>query len=34
MKFLFCKLPVEIIQYILLFDKHFIMRKGVNDVYK
>ena len=28
MKFKFCKLPLEIIKYILLYDEHFIMRKG------
>ena len=28
MKFIFCKLPLDIIKYILLYDEHFIMRKG------
>jgi hypothetical protein len=28
MKFKFCKLPLDIIKYILLYDEHFIMRKG------
>ena len=28
MKFQFCKLPLEIIKYILLYDEHFILRKG------
>jgi hypothetical protein len=28
MKFLFSFLPEDIIKYILLFDEHFIMRKG------
>ena len=28
MKFKFCKLPLGIIKYILLYDEHFIMRKG------
>lgn len=28
MKQIFCKLPLDIIKYILLYDKHFIMRKG------
>lgn len=28
MKFVFCKLPDDIIKYILLYDDHFIMRKG------
>jgi hypothetical protein len=28
MEFKFCKLPLDIIKYILLFDEHFIMRKG------
>ncbi len=30
MKFKFCKLPLDIIKYILLYDEHFIMRKGEN----
>lgn len=29
MKFVFCKLPDDIINNILLYDEHFIMRKGV-----
>ena len=28
MKSIFCKLPLDIIKYILLYDEHFIMRKG------
>jgi hypothetical protein len=28
MEFKFCKLPLEIIKYILLYDDHFIIRKG------
>ena len=28
MEFKFCKLPLDIIKYILLYDEHFIMRKG------
>lgn len=28
MKLKFCKLPFDIIKYILLYDEHFIMRKG------
>jgi len=28
MDFLFCKLPMDIIKSILLFDKHFIVRNG------
>jgi hypothetical protein len=28
MKFIFCKLPIEIIKYILLYDERFIIRKG------
>jgi hypothetical protein len=28
MNFIFCKLPDDIIKYILLYDDHFIMRKG------
>ena len=28
MKFLFSNLPMDVIKYILLFDKHFIIRKG------
>jgi len=28
MKFIFCNLPLEIIQYILLYDERFIIRKG------
>ena len=28
MKPIFCKLPLDIIKYILLYDEHFIMRKG------
>ena len=28
MKFKFSKLPLDIIKYILLYDEHFIMRKG------
>ena len=28
MNFLFCTLPMDIIKYILLFDEHFIIRKG------
>jgi hypothetical protein len=28
MKFLFCNLPLDVIKYILLFDDHYIMRKG------
>lgn len=29
MEFVFCNLPDDIIKNILLYDKHFIMRKGV-----
>ena len=28
MKSIFCKLPLDIIKYILLYDEHFIIRKG------
>ena len=28
MNFRFCKLPLDIIKYILLYDEHFILRKG------
>jgi len=28
MNFLFCKLPMDIIKYIVQFDEHFIIRKG------
>jgi len=28
MKFIFFKLPLEIVKYILLYDEHFIIRKG------
>jgi hypothetical protein len=28
MKPIFCKLPLDIIKHILLYDEHFIMRKG------
>ena len=28
MKHIFCKLPLDIIKYILLYDEHFIIRKG------
>ena len=28
MKLKFCKLPLDIIKYILLYDEHFIMREG------
>ena len=28
MKLKFCKLPFDIIKYILLYDEHFIIRKG------
>jgi len=28
MQFIFCNLPIDIKKYILLYDKHFIIRKG------